>query len=373
MNTVLTARLQHMADSELLAMIPRDTLARIKSSDPNPEFRAYVIAHEGAAEGNMVGIGHRVMQYFRDAIIKLHDKLAMGTQIFHRHGATNDHAGRDPVGELAGKALRVIDGKLHDIAAIYVKPEHRHKPLDIASIEADVVFTDDGGGKCTAVDIGDITGIALSSSAVERPGFAGATLLATIQAFVGGEEKTMTIEELKAEAKKLNAKPSDVFEADVLHADPIVHDKIEKTGREAARRVKDGELADLKKELQEANVRADAVQKERDAAKVEVLRGKTSSMLESLSGERKLTDAQKAFVKRGFEKFKTESSDENGVKADLQKHLDSELKEFSDLAKMLGVETASESKHAPSSDGSDNAQGNSDIADNPFILPEYKK
>jgi len=40
------------------------------------------------------------------------------------------------------------------------------------------------------VDVGDITGIALGNSAVEKPGFAGATLLSQIQAFANKSKVT---------------------------------------------------------------------------------------------------------------------------------------------------------------------------------------
>lgn len=334
MKTVLSAQLHHMASSDLLAMVPPDTLARIRQSDPNPEIRAYVIAHEGEAEGNMVGIGRRVMQYFRDAIVRLHDQLRLGTAIFHRHGSTNDHAGREAIGELVGKSLKTIGGKLHDVAAVYINPKHREQPLDIASIEADVTFTEtDDPGKCQAVDIGDITGIALSSSAVERPGFAGATLLATIQAFVGGEQKTMTLEEIKAAVAELKAKPSDLFDVEVLTKDPVIVDKVDKSFRAGRSEGK----KELREDLDEANKKLETLQKERDSAKVEAVRSRSSSVFDALATERKLTPEQKAFIQKRFDGFKTEAADEDGLKADLQKHLDGELKEFDDFATLLGV------------------------------------
>ena len=339
MKAVLSAQLHHMADTDLLAMIPLDTLARIRQADPSPEIRAYVIAHEGEAEGNMVGIGRRVMQYFRDAIIRLHDRLQLGTAIFHRHGQTNDHSGREPIGELVGKSLKTIGGKLHDVAAMYIKPQFRNRPLDIASIEADVTFTEtDQPGTCQAVDIGDITGIALSSSSVERPGFAGATLLATIQAFVGGETKTMTLEELKAAAAELKAKPSDLFAKEVLAADPIVEEHVKaqkQTEYEHAKRI-ETKLAKEREDRQKAEADYEAKLK---SAQTETLRSRSAGALDALAAERKLTAEQKAFVQKRFDGFKTEATDEDGLKADLQKHLDGELKEFGEFAKIYGVKT----------------------------------
>lgn len=370
MKAILTAKLQHMAAEELLAMVPADTLARIRLSDPNPEIRAYVIAHEGEAEGNMVGFGRRVMQYFRDAIIRLHDRLKIGTAVFHRHGQTNDHAGREAIGELVGKSLQTIRGKLHDVAAVYIAPKHRTQPLDIASIEADVVFTEtEDPAKCRAVDIGDITGIALSSSAVERPGFGGATLLATVQAFVEGETHTMTLEELRKAVAESKAKPSDLYPVEELTKDPAVTDRIDKSfraGKGEARK-------EMQTDIDDANKRIETLQKERDTAKGEALRSRASATLEALAAGRKLTPEQKAFVQRRFDGFKTEAADEAGLKTDLQKHLDAELKEFDEVARLMGIKPAEGEKKpetgTPSADGKTTADGSdlTDPANNDFI------
>jgi len=364
MKAILTATIQHLGETDILSMVAPDTLARLKAADATPEIRAYAIAHEGEAEGVMVGVGKRVMQYFRDAILRLHDRLKIGTQVFQGHGADNSHAGREAIGELVGKALRNVGGKLHDVAAIYIAPKHRDTPLDIASIEAEVQFTEVGDGKCRAIDVGEITGIALGSSLTQRPGFAGATLLAAIQAFAGQEEKkAMTKEEVLAGIKELGLKPGDVFSVEVLVSDPGVHDKIEKTGREAARRVKEEE-ADKLREQNEA-----LSKKLKDAERAAVA-SKASSVIEALAASRKLTEQQTAFAKRNAAAWKPEADTEEALKAAADKFLDGQLTEFAEVTKLLGVEPkGAEDKGAPNGDGMTAADG-ADLTDpknNPLI------
>lgn len=335
---LLRGKVHHLAESDMLSLVPSDTMARIKVSDEHPEFRAYAIAHEGAAEGNMVGVGRRVMKYFRDAIMRLHEKLTIGTPIFHRHNADNAHDGRNTIGEICGKTLREIGGKLYDIAVTYIKPEFRQLPLDIASIEADIEFTDDGDGKnCTAVDIGNITGLALSNSAVESPGFPGATLLAAVQAFVdkgkdqhNGESIDMELEELKEAIKKGKFKPSEVFAEDDLKKDPYVSDIVSRTGREAARRVRDEEVTEVKEQLK-------VITGERDTLSSQLMQVRSKSVLETLSQERKLDDKQKKFLDRKSETFKTDSKDDAGLKIDLNKFIDGALEEYRGIAELFGV------------------------------------
>lgn len=368
----IAAKLMHLGEGELLGMIPPDTFARLKRADGAPEFRAYGIAHEGEAAGTIVGLGKRIVQYFRDAVIKLHDKLTIGTKIFHRHGASNEHAGRQTIGEIVGKRLATIGGTLYNIAAVYVEPPFRGLPLDIASIEAEVQLTEGDDGSMTAVEIGDITGVALSSSSVERPGFPGATLLATIQAFVDeGKGEVMTLEEIKAAVVAGKFNPSQLFEASVLTADPVVvaHVKTEKqTEFEHARRVENKlaeERADFQKKIKEHEDQVTTL-------RAESIKGQAKDVFGALATERKLSDQEKAYLLRELGKFQTEAKDADALKVDANKFIDAQLTAYNDLAALFGVKKAPEKKAgvegAPSGDGgSENPDDLTDPANNDFI------
>lgn len=175
-----TAKLQQMAASEIMNIIPNDIYEEIKQKDPHPLFQAYVVGHEGEATGTMAGIGTKVFNWFSSAINKLWQKMVYGTKIFHGHNIDSSHEGRQSIGEVVGKTIKTIKERVNAIAITYIYPEFRDLPLDVASIEADVRINPDDN--VHDVDIGDITGIALGNSAIEKPGFAGATLLSQIQA-----------------------------------------------------------------------------------------------------------------------------------------------------------------------------------------------
>lgn len=86
------------------------------------------------------------------------------------------------IGEVVGSVAKNIKNKLTAFAAIYIYPEYRNIPLDVASIEADISIDPEEKG-IHAIDVQDITGIALGNSNVNKPGFASATLQGELQAF----------------------------------------------------------------------------------------------------------------------------------------------------------------------------------------------
>jgi len=181
--------LQFMASSEIAGMIPEEVIREIKKTDPNPLFRAYVVAHEGEARGNLVGYGNIVKKWYRAIVDKLHEKIEAGLQLFHGHGATNDQTGRIPIGRVVGKTRKIINGLWSSIVACYIEPASRRLNLDVASIEAEMDLDVDSKGNLVATDIQDVSAIALGNSEIETPGFAGATLLGQLQAFAKEQDK----------------------------------------------------------------------------------------------------------------------------------------------------------------------------------------
>lgn len=180
----IKATLRYMAANEISAMIDGDRLRQIKLMDPKPVFKAFVVGHEGEARGVMLGVGNVVKRWFRHAVQSLHEHISKGLQLFHGHAeGTNDQAGRQPVGEVVGKRLMNIAGRLSAVVACYIYPSFKHLPLDVASIEATVEMDEDPKQGLYVVDVEKVTGIALASSAIETPGFAGASLLGQLQAF----------------------------------------------------------------------------------------------------------------------------------------------------------------------------------------------
>ncbi len=207
MRKYIKAEIQNMSKSEALSMIPQDTLERIKRTDKRPEIKVFAIAHEGTAHASELSFGMKLKKafnYVKDMIIRIHEKLQIGTPIFNRHKDTNEHIGREQIGELVGKAVRYVGEKLATLAAIYIYPEHRKLPLDVASFEANIEYIPKSKDKAEVIDIDDITGIALSNSAIDRPAFEGATLLGVVQAFIQPEsEDDVLLAKIKAIRQKL--------------------------------------------------------------------------------------------------------------------------------------------------------------------------
>ncbi|MCX6348724.1 MAG: hypothetical protein NTV79_04355 [Candidatus Aureabacteria bacterium] len=175
--------LQEMAASEIAAMIPAGTIEEIKKTDRSPLFRAYVVGHEGEARGNLVGLGNIVKKWATAVIEKLHDRIKAGLSLFLGHGPTNEATDRIPIGRVVGKKLMTIDGRTSAVIAAYIDPKYSKMDLNVASIEASVDLEVDRQGNIMANDVSEVTGIALGNSAIDTPGFAGATLIGQLQAF----------------------------------------------------------------------------------------------------------------------------------------------------------------------------------------------
>lgn len=214
MKTNITAKIQNMSKSETLNIVSQDTLERIKKEDKKPEIKVYSIAHEGEAQSTeLTSFGGKVkkaMEYVKDMVIKVHDKLKIGTPIFHRHADTNETDGREKIGELIGKTVRYVGDKLSTLAAVYIYPEYKKLPLDVASFEAEVEYIKKDNNVNQAINVEDISGIALSNSEIDKPAFENATLLAVVQAFMPNEqtEEEQVITRLREIREKYKTLPA---------------------------------------------------------------------------------------------------------------------------------------------------------------------
>jgi hypothetical protein len=338
-----------MAVEEVLSLIPASEYQRIKDRDASPMFKAYVIGHEGESRGKAIGMGTVVARWMRSAIENLYKKLHAGLQVFHNHALTNEHEGRIPIGEVVSKALRTIGDKLATIAIVYIKPEFRNLPLDIASIEADVRFKEDRARAVYDADVDEITGIALGNSSMNSPGFEGATLLAQVQAFAkkskhtthfaGGNTMDFTIEDVKTFIKAEHLKPSDLFGVESLSDDSSVKGLIDGATKKAvageyAHRKREEETFDAKKkELETENK---TLKDEVSASKLEVSKTKIPGLFQKAVTDRKLSDVQKKFIEKRLEKNFIPKAVET-LEADFNKHVDTELDEFKAQAEVFGV------------------------------------
>jgi len=177
------AHVHEMAADEIRQIVPDSVIETIKRTDPEPLFRAYVVGHEGVSRGMAVDFGINVVKrWMKTAIKKLSDLMSPGLPVYHGH--STEETGRVAIGEIVGRTLKTIKNKLSVVAVAYIKPDFRLVPLDVASIEADIVLQGDGGDGVYDVDVQRVTGVALGNSDVSTPGFANATLLTQLHAFV---------------------------------------------------------------------------------------------------------------------------------------------------------------------------------------------
>lgn len=378
---IIRATILEMASSEILEHIPASVYENIKAKDSHPVFRAYVVGHEGISEGQVVGRGDMVKRWFSSAIHKIVEKLQYGLKVFHEHGKTNIHAGRGVIGHIVGKAKRIIDDNLSAIAIAYIKPEYRDLPLDVASIEADVILNDDQDKGIYDANVEDITGIALGNSSINRPGFPGATLLSQIQAFAqshqshqyhpGGGDMN-TISEVRDFIKSQNVKPSDLFGLDELIKDLSVerHFREEKKDEYEARKRVEQEKADERKRADDEQKKVkdehDKVLKKKDdeIAKLagEGIKSKTTAWLEAQKGKRELDDEQVKFITRNLPNFKPEDLEKAEVEFD--KFLDGQIDEFDGIKKdVFGKEVEPKKEKTPGGETSGKKPGDGEIDD----------
>jgi len=341
----IQCRLRMMAASEISQMIPPARLREIKLNDPRPVFKAFVVGHEGEARGVMLGVGNIVKRWYRSAIEKLHEKIAAGLQLFHGHAASNDTVGRTAIGEVVGKKAMQIGTRLSSVVACYIYPDFHHLPLDVASIEADVELEQDKKSGLFVADVSQVTGIALGNSAIDTPGFEGATLLGQLQAFaktkkIGDELMDITIEDVKSFLKAEKVQPSDVFGVDVITSDPAVKGYVETETRRAVA----GEYAHRKrteegfdKTREEFEKRATASEALVSQLRLDAAKGQVGGLFAKQAAERKLTDQQAKFVQARLARFTPSKVEEVGK--EFNSYLDAEIDEYGRLAKdVFGVE-----------------------------------
>ena len=264
----------------------------------------------------------------------------MGLKIFHGHGETNDQAGRQAIGEVVGKRLMRIGNRVSTVVACHIFPEYRHLPLDIASIEASVDLEEDKNKGLYVADVGEVTAIALSNSAIETPGFAGATLLGQLQAFAKskkideGDYMEITIEDVKTFLKAEKVAPSDLFGVEDLTSDPAVTGFVENQKRSAVA----GEYAHRKrteegfdKTRQDLENRVQEKEAEVSRLRLDAAKGQLPALFEKQKEGRKLTEQQAKFVLARLQRFAPQKVDE--IEKEFNAYLDLEIDEHGRLAK----------------------------------------
>jgi DNA-binding transcriptional MerR regulator len=332
----ILAHILAMADSEVLGLISPRTIKDIKREDPSPIFKVFRVGQEGESRPHIVGVGATVQRWFQSAIEKLTEKLRLGIPVYHNHGPTNASKNRQAIGEIVGKALKKIEGSLSSIAVAYIYPQFKDLPLDVASIEADVMAPQDSKEfDIKDVDITEVTGIALGNSMMNKPAFPGATLLAQLQAFAEKPhqgDNNMTLDEIQKAIQEGKFKPSDVFAPTVLTSDPFIKEHVE----EKINNAKGYDIRkrqDLEEKVSTLEKDKKTLQDELASSKTSVLKTKAKESFEAVLAERpKLKEDVRLvkFIRKSFEKSFA-PMDETKVKDELNRFVDGQVVEFAEL------------------------------------------
>jgi len=332
-----TVQLQLMAADEIMQYIPPATITAIQAKDAHPLFRAYVVGEEGNATPNVIGIGGRVLNWLRASISAMVQRLQFGTKIFHNHAEeTNKHSGRTVVGELVGKALEYVSGKMRAVAVAYIYPSYRDIIADAVSIEAEIEV--DPSGQSNIVDgihVGAITGIAVGDRRYNKPAFPAAGLIAQLQAFenqgdnTGGGKMDLTIDQVKDFLLLRRIKPSEVFREEDLTKDEVIRTKIKAEFDMRERLQK--EFDALKQTSSEKLTGLEAKNKELMQT---LTTGKAQTLAQAIVAERKLPAEKAKFITDiklpGF-KIDGDAIEDAAIKGQLDKFIDASLDEYGKL------------------------------------------
>lgn len=331
-----------MAEDELLGMISPRAIRDIKREDPTPIFKAFVVGQEGEARPKVLGLGATIQRWYYSAIEKLTEKLALGTPAYHNHAATNGPAGRQPIGEIVGKAFKKIGDVASAVAVAYIYPAFRDLSLDVASIEADILLpsADVKDFEVRDLDVLGVSGIAFGNSALNSPAFPGATLLAQVQAFAeqsvsiqGGNEKMLTAEQIKAAIAEAKLKPSDLFGSRELSADPLVSEFVDEKTHDLRgfqiRKLKDADdkVASLSKENDELRGKMKTFESKET-------KGRAREVYDAAIAERpkvKGDDRLLKFLNDNYERGFNPPEDAGKLKDEINKFLDERVQKFEEI------------------------------------------
>ena len=332
-----------MAQEEVLGIVDPAMLQRAKQMEDHPEIRVYSIGHEGESNLHLPGIGTKTITWVQAAVRWIGDKLHLGTAVFDRHDpTTNSHVGRQQIGEVVGKVTKQIGDRLNTLAAIHIFPKYKSKPLDVASFEAEIEYDHDGT-QAWPTRVDNVSGIALSNSGVDSPGFPGATLMgavqAAVQAFSGEmDATTMNLSEVKTAVQELKLSPTQIFDIGDIMGDSTVAAKVKGENKDTyamAQRVRE--------ERDEARERAaklenESAEKDQTISR-QTMQSKSAATITSIidAPERKLSAKAKLFIKRQLNSFTATATDEAALKTELSTFVDKTATEYGEIAKELGI------------------------------------
>lgn len=215
MNKIFTlSKILLFGENEILNLVDKDTLSKIKSIDAKPLFKAYTIAHEGITKPKVVGAGYKKFQWGRNAVESAFNALKVGIQAIAGHSSESGNEEKHPKASVVGFGKQLFNNILHTIAVLHF-PDKTDSDYDTISMEASIAHDDNP--EISIVDsIKEITKLALGKAGIDSPAFTDAKVIASIQCFEdtttntnssnkkSEDNKNMTLEEIVEALKKLS-------------------------------------------------------------------------------------------------------------------------------------------------------------------------
>ena len=319
MRILIQASELNLSPEEVIKMLPKEKVESLKGKGV---LQAYLLAHEGTSRPKVLGEGSQVLRWPRATIRTLTDRIKAGTKFFVSHkDGSNDHDGRQPVGEVLATFLKEIGGKLSNIIIGHFENEKEIEDLDVCSMEADIRTDTD-----IVSDINEVSGIALGNSDRDHPAFPGAMRLAMVQCFdtKPGEGRTkmgdqITFEQVKTVVRDLNIFPHQLFTLEDFKNDNLLKKIFE-------------DNVTMKSENERLNKENKEIQDKNKEALRSVDVNRAQSKIKEILAEGH-TDKQVKFILGRFKPETMEDLSDEG----LNKFLENTKKEFAETAKLFGV------------------------------------
>jgi hypothetical protein len=349
---IALGKLQNFDNSELINNIDPNVLEEIKKRDPNPLFKAYVVAHEGESKSHVVGIGEKVIRWFKNAVSKVYDKLKIGTPAFSGHNADNSTEGRPVVGRVAGKFQNMVDNIKSVISIIHIYNPFKDENFDCCSFEGDMTLPDNSNNIVGDNDLKAITGIALANTALGvKPAFAGAKIKAAVQMLEDGGKK-MELSEIKKGIKEQKITPTMIWSIKELKEFPEINDEFAKVESKLT-----NQESSFKRIIAERDNTEDENKKLKssvDELKLKLKNNDSIKIFDSIIEERKIEDPKlKEYIVKKKDNFTLDSL-EDDPKAKINTFVDSTIKDFEEQKTFfVGEQKKDDGKNKGADDGLD--------------------
>ena len=331
-----------MSSAEIIDTISPEIMAKIEKKDRHPFFTAFVTAHEGQGNPEILDCENQTVIFPRSAIKTVKNVVKGIIQAFRGHETgTNETEGRKALGQIVGQTEKEIDGKLSHISIFYHGPDVREEAAtyDACSHEGIWNFKETANG-LIALELEKLQAVGLLKNDETPPALAGSLKLGQVQAQKtpgegsadehppgkGKEIKmdlsTLSYDEFTAIVKKETDRRK-IWPSQIFNMKEIQEDR---------------EFSSLFKELEGEKEKTKTLESQINDLSAE----KTMLMLEKqktdfdptfnkILDNKKLTDNTKAFIKRGFKKEKFEEF----TKEKIEEFIKTQSDEFTELTKLI--------------------------------------